>query len=164
MEKLTKQQFVERFSNKKVYVDGQGERIAEQLNKAGISEDTDIKRDFAVDIYPFMYIGQYGYYNYGEDMRDFRLSGFAEVKADDILNVEITEDSPKPKPKYDFKPFDEVLVRDGLSRCWKPDIFCEYDEENDNYPYVCFIDNWTFCIPYEGNEDLLGTTNEPKED
>lgn len=61
--------------------------------------------------------------------------------------------------KHQFKPFDKVLVRDGDSDIWDCNIFNRIDEDGEYYciDYEC----WEQCIPYEGNEHLLGTTNKP---
>ena len=59
----------------------------------------------------------------------------------------------------DFKAFDRVLVRDRNFDKWEADIFQEYGE----YVYKCFRYKWKQCIPYEGNEHLLGTTDKPKD-
>lgn len=60
-----------------------------------------------------------------------------------------------------FKPFDRVLVRDYPSQDWKADIFSHYSGKGD-YIYVAASNSWRYCIPYEGNEHLLGTTKEPE--
>lgn len=61
------------------------------------------------------------------------------------------------KPKVELKPFDKVLVRDSKSDYWRANLFGYIDR--DGY-YRCVYANWIFCIPYEGNESLLGTTND----
>lgn len=59
------------------------------------------------------------------------------------------------KPKVDeLKPFDKVLVRDSESDKWRANLFDYIDK--DKY-YHCVYANWVYCIPYEGNEHLLGT-------
>lgn len=59
------------------------------------------------------------------------------------------------KPKVDeLKPFDKVLVRDSESDKWRANLFGYIDK--DKY-YHCVYANWVYCIPYEGNEHLLGT-------
>lgn len=63
--------------------------------------------------------------------------------------------------KQEFKLFDKVLVRDKNNEPWKADIYLGYDEEDKCYRYKCTRMNYQFCIPYEGNEYLLGTTNSP---
>ena len=63
------------------------------------------------------------------------------------------------KSKCDFKPFDKVLVRNGVKREWHIDLF-ELQFTGDNeYNYQCMTGAWKYCIPYEGNEHLLSTNN-----
>lgn len=61
------------------------------------------------------------------------------------------------KPKVEMKPFDKVLVRDSESDKWRANFFGYIDK--DKY-YHCVYANWVYCIPYEGNEHLLGTTKD----
>ena len=61
------------------------------------------------------------------------------------------------KPKVEMKPFDKVLVRDETLSKWRVNLFGYKDE--DGY-YNCVYANWIYCIPYEGNEHLLGTTKD----
>lgn len=58
------------------------------------------------------------------------------------------------KPKVELKPFDKVLVRDSKSDYWRATLFSHI---NENGCYCCVWASWTYCIPYEGNESLLGT-------
>lgn len=57
-----------------------------------------------------------------------------------------------------FKPFDKVLVRDVDEQTWCANYFSHYKKDPD-YPYVCINGSYRYCIPYEGNEHLLGTTD-----
>lgn len=59
-----------------------------------------------------------------------------------------------------LKPFDKVLVRRYDSNAWRCDLFSHVAEELGMY--VCAGGNYEECIPYEGNEALLGTTDSPK--
>lgn len=61
--------------------------------------------------------------------------------------------------KHQFKPFDKVLVRDIDEDEWECSLFSHIDEEDY---YVCVGSWWMQCIPYEGNENLLGTTKKPE--
>lgn len=61
--------------------------------------------------------------------------------------------------KHQFKPFDKVLVRDIDENEWECSLFSHIDEEGY---YVCVGSWWIQCIPYVGNEHLLGTTNKPE--
>lgn len=60
---------------------------------------------------------------------------------------------------YQLKPFDKVLVRDDDDKEWQCNMFSYIYEDGD---YGCFNSWWKQCIPYEGNEHLLGTTNKPE--
>lgn len=66
------------------------------------------------------------------------------------------------KPHYDisnFKPFDKVLCRGHNRQAWRPSLYGFYDT-NGKYPmFVCATANYLQCIPFEGNEHLLGTTD-----
>ena len=61
------------------------------------------------------------------------------------------------KPNVELKPFDKVLVRDSESDNWRANLFGYIDK--DEY-YHCVYANWVYCIPYAGNESLLGTTKD----
>ena len=64
------------------------------------------------------------------------------------------------KPKVVFKPFDKVLVRDCLDEMWRPSFFAGYLPFGRE-PYQVISGEWVkLCIPYEGNESLLGTTKD----
>ena len=59
--------------------------------------------------------------------------------------------------EYQFKPFEKVLVRDSYDDVWRASFFSHIKENGGRY--VTTYVTWKFCIPYEGNEHLLGTTN-----
>lgn len=61
------------------------------------------------------------------------------------------------KPKVELKPFDKVLVRNDKEDQWSANIFSY--QVRDNMYYCLGECYWRYCIPYEGNEHLLGTTN-----
>lgn len=64
------------------------------------------------------------------------------------------------KPKVGLKPFDKVLVRHQKTEEWRANIFSHTDKTDEYLDYVCVNGRWEFCIPYEGNESLLGTTKD----
>lgn len=76
------------------------------------------------------------------------------------------------KKHYDianFKPFDKVLVRCENDERWVIEFYCEYDtlaytSPHRNYPFMGIGDSYSQCIPFEGNEHLLGTTDMPSEE
>lgn len=57
-----------------------------------------------------------------------------------------------------LKPFDKVLVRDNNTQKWTADLF-SFCDKSLVYPYSCVGHYTNQCIPYEGNEHLLGTTD-----
>lgn len=64
------------------------------------------------------------------------------------------------KVECPFKAFDKVLVRNNGKQIWKAAFFSHCDTSRDGHNYVTipgFAYNW--CIPYEGSEHLLGTTD-----
>jgi hypothetical protein len=52
-----------------------------------------------------------------------------------------------------MKPFDKVLVRNAEYGLWIPALF---GMEKDGQ-YITSAGWQKYCIPYEGNENLLGT-------
>lgn len=65
------------------------------------------------------------------------------------------------KKKHEFKPFDKVLVRDYDEELWATAFYSH--KEKSYYPYITASSmGFKQCIPFEGNEHLLGTSNSPK--
>ena len=71
--------------------------------------------------------------------------------------------------KHQFKPFDQVLVRDKDDEKWYPAHYKFNNPQDEKYPHVCDTMGWNQCIPYnEKTAHLVNTTNpykpeEPKE-
>lgn len=63
-------------------------------------------------------------------------------------------------PKFDeLKPFDKVLVRDDKEDLWFANIFSYRHRDM----YYCLGECYRYCIPYKGNEKLLGTMDDVSE-
>ena len=82
-----------------------------------------------------------------------------------------TQDNEKlvfevPDNESKFKPFDRVLVRKDENDDGEPDTWViSYFMDESVAGYRVLNGEWfDQCIPYEGNEHLLGTTNKPKEE
>ena len=58
-----------------------------------------------------------------------------------------------------FKPFDKVLVSVASSK-WHPDLYAYYDEEEKTH-IVIGLGVADKCIHFEGNENLIGTFDNP---
>ena len=85
-----------------------------------------------------------------------------ERKLGGILNLTTLEIEKQQvvelKSKVEIKPFDKVLVRNDKEDQWSANIFSYQVRDN---MYYCLGENyWRYCIPYEGNEHLLGTTKD----
>lgn len=112
--------------------------------------------------------------------QELDISGKYKIRKDEIVEIRLateeekkqlfsalakkgkTWDSEKKevidfKPKVELKPFDKVLVRDSESDKWRANLFAYISE--DGY-YCCVYAFWVYCIPYAGNEHLLGTTKD----
>ena len=67
-------------------------------------------------------------------------------------------------PKFDIttlKPYDKVLVRDTKEQVWVADLFSHMiNRPFGGYTFACVGHYPNQCIPYEGNEHLLGTTDD----
>lgn len=80
-----------------------------------------------------------------------RLSGKLNLKTLTIEDI---------KTEYQFKPFEKVLVRDNRNEVWRAAFFSYINEYKR---YVTTSMAWKYCIPYEGNEHLLGTNKNVEE-
>lgn len=68
--------------------------------------------------------------------------------------------------KFDIstlKPFDKVLARDKYPEFWTANFYSHHFKNSDK-PFICTgwseLNEYKQCIPYEGNEHLLGTNND----
>ena len=69
------------------------------------------------------------------------------------------------KPEHKFEPFEKVLCRDYEDSVWDVDFF-GFKVKNENetsFIYRCVGNIYKYCIPYKGNEHLLGTTKNVEE-
>lgn len=68
------------------------------------------------------------------------------------------------KPECEFKPFDNVLVRDDSDDVWQANIFSRIEKDVE-YPYRCINGGYQECLPYnEQTAHLLGTTDNWEEE
>lgn len=84
-----------------------------------------------------------------------------ERKLGGILNLTTLEIEKQQvvelKSKVEIKPFDKVLVRNDKEDQWSANIFSYQVRDM----YHCLGESyWRYCIPYIGNESLLGTTKD----
>jgi len=97
----------------------------------------------------------------------FTVNGRVHVTDLDSIYADIIKTHPDykelelPKPHYDisnFKPFDKVLARDFNNEKWQCAWFSSYNKELP-YSFITTGADYCQCIPFGGNERLLGTTD-----
>lgn len=88
---------------------------------------------------------------------------------EDDIDVPVKDLDRYIKPKFDIttlKPFDKVLVRNKSNEVWTANFYSHYDATSDK-PFICVgwseMNEYRYCIPYEVNNELLGTTNNTEE-
>lgn len=115
------------------------------------------KECFGSDNQPIVALLRYAIGSKGEFCRLYTDKGKSIGENFSDLFLEVPDDTPQ------FKPYDKVLVRDNPYEKWRCSFFSHYDKDDNTFPYQCVGIQFTHCIPYEGNEHLVGTTDEPKE-
>ena len=64
------------------------------------------------------------------------------------------------KKEPQFKPFEKVLVRDSELEEWRCTFYSHFSSK-DIYHHITVGSMYAMCIPFEGNEHLVGTTKNP---
>ena len=144
------------------YIQGNKEK-ADQIKTAFgkyVSTQEMAEYDFSQEEYLF-YTGQ-------EERGTFVYAAWSDSVIAEIIKTHPDyKELGLPKPHYDianFKPFDKVLVRDNDRGKWRPSIFSYHIKGRQTcYPFCCIGNSFSQCIPFEGNEHLLGTTDMPDE-
>lgn len=153
---MKKEEAIAKLSNTKVYVAGKSEELQKKLFEIGFRwrNTGEVFVEF-VDR-PFIFMNGDMLLGHGNDMTYFGRHHNKEIKADDILSITIDKEC-------EFKPFDKVLVRDKDNEKWEADFFSHIQDENLYY-FSTIGGSWRQCIPYEGNEHLVGTCDSPDPD
>lgn len=154
MTKMTKAEAVKMLKNRKVYVAGKSAEIQKKLFWLGLKWCDDDDTNISYVDRPFLYIYR-DQIAWGENMVDFVESEFKEISAEEILSIDVDEG-------YEFEHLERVLVRDSEDNTWIPEFFLK-KLDSRTYSFKCAYSTWNFCIPYKGNEHLVGTANSPKD-
>ena len=82
-----------------------------------------------------------------------------------FFGIEETPNHSNPEKtgkECELKPFDKVLVRDDDGDHWRIDLFAR-EEVEFTYRFICMVDKWKQCLPYnDQTAHLLGTSNDPE--
>lgn len=77
----------------------------------------------------------------------------------EVIDVECVPNDREDEPRQHFKPYAKVVVRYDNWQYWVCGLFSHISPEGE---YVCVNGiYYKQCLPYEGNEHLVGTTNNP---
>lgn len=112
--KMTRAEAFEWLKNKKVYVGGHSDSIQATLFEAGFKWPFS-HHDIQHLSQPFLFIHEKGEITYDNDMLSYREHRYEEIKADDILSIEIVEEK-KEKFVDCSKPCDEIKAVQELLR------------------------------------------------
>lgn len=143
--KLTNMEKLEALLHKKLYVKGFGSQVIALINKL----TGEHKNAASYEKYPFFYMtddkGEFELHG-GCDMSYFVSCALEEISIEEVLKMQ----------EHEFKPYEGVLVRDHDSQAWHADLFSHVD--NTTIQFECIGGKWNQCVPYKGNEHLLGKT------
>ena len=121
----------------------------------------DTKKDTYTDTiayvskHPGFKIGQQIFRSYIPASEDMKKKFF-----DAMDKAGYTWDGETLKKKSQFKPFEKVLVRDSESDKWRCAFYSHF-EPKGIYHHITTNSTYDMCIPFEGNEHLVGTTKNP---
>lgn len=93
---------------------------------------------------------------------DYIMGFFAKLHEvpGEVIDVECVPNDREDEPRQHFNPYDKVLVCDYNDLCWSCGLFSHLDDSGN---YICIDGIFDQqCIPYEGNEHLVGTKNSPE--
>lgn len=94
-----------------------------------------------------------------EDVETYNDDGFCYDDSESDYDLFIEIPIPSKINQGALKPFDKVLVRDYYGSKWRANFFSHMTGV-ESLPFSCGGFEWRYCIPYEGNEHLLGTTED----
>lgn len=66
---------------------------------------------------------------------------------------------PYKEPEHEFKPFEKVIFRENKDKKWCCGEFSHI--EGEHYVTTAYLEV-DYCLPFAGNEKLLGSTNNPE--
>lgn len=136
-------------NNCKIYVNGQSMEIQEKLLKLGVKWEGAGRYDIKSSANPFLIIKD-NIITASANMDLFMASPYPEISAEEILNMTIEQQ---------FSAGEAVLCReDNEAYVWEYDIYSHYDpKETIGFRHHCVGNVWAICIPFKGNEHLVGT-------
>ena len=87
-------------------------------------------------IYFIDHDGEINYESLIEEAAKIIMEEYTELKLDPI------------ESKYNFKPYDKILVRDSDDEVWGCDFFSHYEDDSTQEVIGTSSVKWLICIPY----------------
>lgn len=133
----------------KIYVDGRSREVQKKLFELGCEWELSGKT-ITHEGKPFLFVVG-NVIKQSDNMEIFSNQDVPEIKVYELLSMKVE--------LYTFKTGEEVLVRDEDDDNWCYSLFSHY-KAGDKYPYATGSGYFAQCIPYKGNEHLVGTTKD----
>jgi len=129
------------------------EVVSEAVQKKAVLLEYDKTGTFCDFDKPYLFVTEEVGCSWDDSTGYYFTSNYTAITAADFLALETAKEP-------EFKPFDKVLRRDADDEEWNADWFSH--KGDPAYPYYCMASCFRQCIPYEGNEHLIGTTDSPE--
>ena len=131
------------------------EVVSEAVQKKAALLEYDKTGTFCDFDKPYLFVTEEVGCSWDDSTGYYFTSEYTTITAADFLALETAKEP-------EFKAFDRVLVRDRDGQKWDIDFFTGPYSHSEEYTFKGFRAVWKYCIPYEGNEHLIGTTDSPK--
>lgn len=151
----------------RIATEDEKKRLLEALKNEGYEWD-DTKKVLTKTLIPRFKIGDYIKTKYDVDDNTYLVTNITEdyyyleaINADKSKIVNISLQDTYKVDKFDItilKPFDKVLVRDNDESVWFPALYGNIRIMGGKTYYMTVNGHYKQCIPYKGNENLLGET------
>lgn len=112
--------------------------------------------DAAKSIFPIL--GLVKEENGNEISYSYTVAGTVLISSQSANDLFILEEVEVPN----FEPFQKVLVRVNDRCLWTATFFSHFSNNSINPYIVCNGEVFSQCIPFEGNEHLVGTNDDPE--
>lgn len=110
--------------------------------------------------------GQIIYLNFPAEQQEISMRTNFLFETKFPLEIRVPKEKKEVVSIHQFKPFEKVLVRNEFGEKWQCNLFShslpmKVGEHKMGTIHCCVWANWKQCIPYEGNENLVGRTENP---
>ena len=137
-------------TEQQIYIFGnnnRGSEVIKELEKLGGINKNDYKGNSSHSIYFIDHNNEIATESKDTELAKVIIKYYNEIKLGPI------------KKKYDFKPYDKILVRDSDDEVWGCDFFSHYEDDSTQEIIGTSSVRWLICIPYNEKTAHLAGTN-----